>query len=127
MSDDLDPVGGAITTLYFYLQVANMVSVVLHSHKLLAIFTPCYFFLIALEYTPPLPSIYFILFIIYFLVSGDNITYRCITTNLIQIYFNLIDNYWITDIYNKLFLTYIDKVKYCFIIDMECFKAYVVY
>ena len=38
MGDDIDPVWGTISNLSFYLKVANMVNVVLLSHKLLAIF-----------------------------------------------------------------------------------------
>ena len=44
---DIDPVWGNITTFSIYLQDANMVNVVLHSHKLLAVFPMGYFFLLA--------------------------------------------------------------------------------
>ena len=77
----------------------------------------------------PLSYIYIYIYIYIFLylsVNFDYISYRTRTDTCIQITINFIYNAWITDIYRDFFGPYIEKLNYCFIIDMESSKASIV-
>ena len=71
--------------------------------------------------TNPLNYIY--IYFKYLLVPYDDISYINRTNTCIKIYINLIEKYWITNIYRDFFGPYMNKVKYCLIIGLDCYWA----